>query len=270
MLYLKEPFSRLWKDCNPFDEVERFEGKVFRALEARKTLQFYCEGKSYFLKIHRGVGWLEILDNLLRGRCPVLGAEDEYRAIKKLEGLGIDTMSVSAFGKNGRNPAKQKSFIITDDLTETISLEDFCLSWKDKAPDFYLKKGLIKKVALISKILHENGVNHRDYYLCHFLLHIPNGVNRVNANELVLSLIDLHRAQIRSKTPQRWVVKDIAALWFSALDIGLTTRDLYRFIRYYTGLPLREAFLSYQGLWQPLQDKAQKMHQRKQRKGETI
>ena len=270
MLYLNEPFSRLWKNQDPFDKIEQLEGEVFRELEARKTLRFDCENKSYFLKIHRGIGWLEIIDHLVRGRRPVLGAKDEYQAIRKLEGLDVDTMSVVAYGKRGCNPATQKSFIITRDLTQTISLEDLCLTWSNTPPSFQLKKALIEKVASISKTLHENGVNHRDYYLCHFLLHVPKGEDYIDPNQLTLWLIDLHRAQVRHETPKRWIIKDVAALWFSSLEFDLTSRDLYRFICRYTGLPLREAFCAYQWLWQPLQSKAESMYQRKQRKGEAI
>jgi hypothetical protein len=46
----------------------------------------------------------------------------------------------------------------------------------------------------------------------------------------IIPLIDLHRAQLRKKTPRRWVVKDVAGLYFSVMDIGLTQRDLFRFV----------------------------------------
>mgnify|MGYP001266190393 CR=1 FL=1 len=38
---------------------------------------------------------------------------------------------------------------------------------------------------------------------------------------------------------RRWRDKDLAALYFSALDIGLTRRDLLRFVREYFPGPLR-------------------------------
>ena len=270
MLYLREPFAALWKNKNPFEMVEKIEGEVFRALEARKTLRFFHDGKGYFLKIHRGVGWWEIIDNLLHIRRPVLGAEDEFNAICKLESLGINTMQIVGFGKKGWNIARQQSFIITEELTDTISLEDYCMQWKKSPPAFSLKQALIVKVAGISRMLHQHGVNHRDYYLCHFLLHIPHGRNNIDRHHFTLWLIDLHRAQLRKETPGRWIIKDLAALMFSALDIGLTTRDRYRFIQEYTGLSLRQAFLQYQWLWQPLQKKTQKLAARKEKKGDAV
>ena len=178
-LYLREDFQTAWKDSDPFERVEQLQGEVFRQLEARKTLRFEQGGKSYFVKIHRGVGWYEIIENLIRLRKPVLGAENEFLAIKKLKELGVDTMTTVAYGCKGKNPARQKSFIVTEDLIDTISLEDLCKGWPTKPPSFRFKKNLITKLADVSRRLHQNGVNHRDYYICHFLLAIPQGIAMV-------------------------------------------------------------------------------------------
>ncbi len=266
MLWLRDDFKQAWQGCDPFEKVETLQGKVYRQLEARKTLQFEQNGSSFFVKIHRGAGWKEILDNLVRLRAPVLGAGNEWHAIRKLESLDVKTMTAVAFGEKGNNPARQKSFIVTEDLIDTISLEDLCAQWPTNPPSFRLKKALIEKVADVSRRLHGNGVNHRDYYICHFLLHIPEGIAGIDPDNLDLSLIDLHRSQIREKTPKRWIIKDIAGLWFSAFDIGLTRRDIYRFIRIYTGLPLRQALVQYQWLWRALERKAQKLYHRYHRK----
>ena len=155
-----------------------------------------------------------------------------------------------------------------EDLINTISLEDFCAPWPQNPPSFRLKRNLLEKVADISRLLHSNGVNHRDYYICHFLLKIPDGIDKVDPDNFHIHLIDLHRSQIRQHTPKRWIRKDIAAIYFSALDIGLTRHDVFRFIKVYTGLPLRQALVEYDWLWQGLQEKSQKLYIRKQRKGD--
>ena len=268
-LELSEPFARQWHNKDPFVEAEKLQGEVFRALEARKTLRFSLLGKSYFIKIHRGVGWFEIIENLIRLRLPVLGAANEYLAIKKLETLKIDTMHIVGYGIKGNNPARQQSFIITEDLINTISLEDFCADWKHQAPTFSLKYQLINKLAHISRTLHQNGINHRDYYICHFLLAV-NKNTELDDRHLKISLIDLHRAQLRRKTPQRWLVKDIASLYFSAMDIGLSRRDFYRFMTLYNHCSLRECFNRHGDFWQKVEQQGHKLWQRKQRKGDAI
>ena len=73
-----------------------------------------------------------------------------------------------------------------------------------------------------------------------------------------LILIDLHRAQQRLRTPFRWCVKDIGGLYFSAMDIGLTQCDLFRFIRTYIGKSLRQALREDRRFWKAVQCRAMK------------
>ncbi|MEJ7247926.1 lipopolysaccharide kinase InaA family protein, partial [Staphylococcus epidermidis] len=78
------------------------------------------EGQPYFVKIHRGIGWGEILKNLVTAKLPVLGAGQEWVAIQRLQALVVPTMTAVAFGEKGSNPADQHSFIITQELTPII------------------------------------------------------------------------------------------------------------------------------------------------------
>jgi hypothetical protein len=70
-----------------------------------------------------------------------------------------------------------------------------------------------------------------------------------HSQKLRLFLIDLHRVQIRRNTPMRWRVKDIAGLYFSSMDIGLTQRDLLRFIRLYRNKPLKVSLREDRVFW---------------------
>jgi len=268
-------FARQWQGNDPFAAAEKLQGEVFRALEARKTLRFDCQGQSYFIKIHRGVGWFEIFENLIRLRLPVLGAKNEYQAIKRLEQLHIDTMHIAGYAIKGINPARQQSFIITDDLINTISLEDFCADWPANPPAFVLKQKLISQLAETSRTMHNNGINHRDFYICHFLmdkasLDISQSREQVDYSALKISLIDLHRAQLRRHTPLRWRLKDIASLYFSAMAIGLTQRDFFRFMKHYHQCSLRDCLTIYADFWQKIERQGKKLWRRKQRKGDAI
>lgn len=266
-LQLAEPFKTLWHNQDPFVAVEQLEGKVYRALEGRKTLRTEVQGKGYFVKIHRGIGWKEIFKNLTTAKLPVLGAAQELAAIEKLQAVGVDTMTAVAFGEKGNNPAKQYSFIITEELAPTISLEDLSLNWPTQPPSVTLKWALIQRVAEMVGKMHRAGVNHRDCYICHFLLHTDK---EVTADDFKLSVIDLHRAQIHQQLPDRWRNKDLAALYYSILDIGLTKRDLLRFLKHYFKMPLREIIQQEQKLLQLLANKAAKLYQRKIRYGGAL
>ena len=262
-LSLAEPFQRLWSGIDPFLAVEDLKGEVFRELEARRTLRVEIDGCGYFVKIHRGVGWREIVKNVLSMRLPVLGAANEWEAIHRLAELGIDTMHGVAFGQRGANPARQHSFIITEELAPTISLEDFCRDWPVNPPTVVFKRALIGRVAEMAKRMHRGGVNHRDFYICHFLLHLDPVPT---ASAFKLSLIDLHRAQLRAQTPRRWRNKDLSGLFFSAQEIGLTSRDFYRFLRRYFDQPLRSVLREESVLLRHLVAEAARLQKRFERK----
>ena len=116
-------------------------------------------------------------------------------------------------------------------------------------------------------MMHRAGVNHRDCNICHFLLHTDKPVT---ADDFKLSVIDLHRAQTRPTITQRWRNKDLAALYFSALDIGLTQRDKLRFLKGYFQQPLRQVLSEEAGLLAWLEGKANKLYDRKQRYGDAL
>ncbi len=243
-----------------FDTLLSVDGEMFRDLPQRQTLRLKSAGRSLFLKRHLGVGWREIAKNFLQFRLPVIGAENEFLAIRRLEALAVETMTCVGFGKRGISPASQQSFVLTEDLVGSVSLEEFVADWP--APPFSrplmaTKRGLIQRLATISARLHDNGVNHRDYYICHFHLW-PDELLAVAEARLVL--IDLHRVQIRKQLPRRWRHKDIAGLYFSAMDAGLTRRDCLRFIRAYRPGSLREIFAREPRFWRQVEREARRLY----------
>lgn len=259
MVELKEPLATRWRGKDAFAEVEKLHGDVFRALETRRTLRFEVDGKGYFLKLHYGTTLKEVVKNLLSLRMPVLGADREWNAIHRLKALGVDTMTGIGFGEKGWNPIRRTSFIITEDLAPTISLEDYCADWAITPPEPALKRMIIRRVATMVREMHRGGVNHRDCYLCHFLLHLPF---EGDESTLKISVIDLHRAQIRQHVPQRWRDKDLIGLYFSSLNIGLTQRDIYRFLRIYFQQPLRTILAQEGTFFAKAEAKAERIRER--------
>jgi len=253
MFYLNEEFADNFQGEDPFDALWSMQGRIYRQVKARKTFQFNLDGKSYFAKLHSGVGWLEIFKNLFSFRLPIIGARNEWEAIHRLQELDIATMNAVAYGERGWNPANRESFIVTEELVDTVSLEDYCKHWNETHPDPKVKRKLIKEVAVIARVLHSSGICHRDFYLCHFLLH------KDEVPFPTLSLIDLHRALVRGNLAQRWIVKDIAGLYYSAKTIGLTQRDLLRFMRHYHDQDLREALTKHKSFWTEVEERAEKM-----------
>lgn len=251
--WLRADFQQLWQGQDPFAAAFALAGETFRALEQRQTLAFTVAGKRYFVKRHRGSTWGEILKNLLALRLPVVSARNEYRAIRKLQELNLRAPVVVAYGSRGLLPGSLESFLITEDVGPHQSLEDYCRPWNKQPPGFAEKRALLEELADISYTLHTHGVCHRDYYLCHFLRTGP---------AQPLTVIDLHRALVKHKLAQRWIIKDIAGLWFSAMDIGLTRRDLFRFMRSYRRCSLRETWLQDKAFWEAVRGRAERLYRK--------
>lgn len=238
--------------------AEAAPADIYRNKEGRKTLRFWRAGRSYFLKLHTGIGWGEVLKNLLQLRLPVSGAGNEYRALLTLGRIGVDTMTVAAYARSGCNPAAQQSALVTDDLTGTVSLEDYCAQWASDRPPLAIRVRLIRKLADSARRMHAAGINHRDFYICHF--HLDEGsLQQANPR---CHLLDLHRAQLRRTVPRRWRVKDLAGLFFSAMDCGLSRRDLLRFMHHYTAGGLRQALSSDAALWRAVAHRARQLYRR--------
>jgi len=252
-LWLREDFAALWQGQDPFAAAFAIEGETFRALEQRQTLAFISQGKRYFIKRHRGTTYGEVLKNLLSLRLPVVSARNEYRAIRKLQELGLHAPVIAAFGRRGFLPGNLESFLITEDVGPHASLEDYCRHWQVQPPGFAEKRALLEEVADIGCRLHSNGVCHRDFYLCHFL--------RTGA-DAPLTVIDLHRALVKKLLDERWVIKDIAGLYFSAMDAGLTRNDLFRFMRSYRRCSLRDTLVRDREFWDAVRARALRLYRK--------
>ncbi|MES2625341.1 MAG: lipopolysaccharide core heptose(I) kinase RfaP [Pseudomonadota bacterium] len=252
-LYLRADFQQLWQGQDPFAAAAALEGQMFRALEQRQTLAFNTGQHRFFIKRHHGVTWKEIFKNLVQLRLPVVGASNEFNAINKLQQLGIKVPVIAAYGKKGLLPENIESFLVTEDVGPHESLEDYCRHWRTQPPTFADKRALILQIADISRTMHNAGVCHRDFYICHLLF---------KGHAEPLTVIDLHRALIKSNLAERWVIKDVAGLYFSAMDIGLTRRDLYRFMKRYSNCSLREALTKHKQFWQAVEQRALRLYQK--------
>src|SRR6185503_8438002 len=98
-----------------------------------------------------------------------------------------------------------------DALDNMISLEDLARDWRGlgRGRRIQLKRALLQGAAEIARRMHGAGMNHRDFYSCHFLVRDRDWSKWNAGDELQLVLIDLHRVQRRDRVPERWLVKDL-------------------------------------------------------------
>jgi len=241
-LTLNADLRAVFNGPDAFDRIMRLDGEVFRHHKHRRTARVEIAGRPYFLKIHRRPGWGEIIKNVARGRIPVTTARPEVAAIRRCVELGIATTPIAGWGLRGRNPATAESFLLTEALPDMLHLDERAHDWGGLtgARRVRLQRAVITAVARIARTIHRNGMNHRDFYLCHFMLPRRDWSQWTADQPLDLHLIDLHRTQIRRRTPWWWMTKDLSGLLFSALDAGFTTRDYLRFLRVYEDRPWRD------------------------------
>ena len=269
-IYMREDVQDAFGEAPSFGKVMAISGEEVRKAPGRKTVRFQLHDKHYYLKTHTGVGWQEIFKNLVYFRMPVLGAMNEWHGIHHLNRLGIKTLTVAGYGTWGGSPARRRSFILTDEITDSISLEELTEEWKTNPPttpaEIRFKRWLIQRVAEISRDIHNSGANHRDFYLCHFLLKrgYTNGV--LDGAKSDLFVIDLHRMQLRRRTPSRWAVKDIAGLYFSSMDIGLTDNDRFRFMRIYRSASLKDTLMHDTLFWKRVRFRGDNLYESEKRR----
>ncbi len=261
--FLREELAAAWGERGLFERVWALEGQVFREVANRRTLRFVVRDRAYFAKIHDGAGWTEIFKNLLTLRAPVLGARNEYETCRHLAARGVRAPTVAGFGERGPDPARRQSFVICDALEGFESLEQVTERWDARSPDPVAKLRLVMAVARFARAMHEAGVVHRDFYICHLLLDREAFRN----GRVELAVIDLHRAQIYSRIPSRWLRRDLAALLYSVLDLPLSRSAWLRFVRVYRGRPLRQIFAEEGRFWDGVYHRARALYRKGLSKG---
>lgn len=202
------------------------DGRVYRQAARRRTTRIVAAGDAYFAKLHDGVGWREIAKNLLTGKRPVVGAGNEFVACQRLHTHGIPAPRVAAFGTCGRNPARQRSFLVCDALAGMASVEELA---SDLPP--LLRRRLIMAAGSLLRAMHGAGVHHRDCYLAHLFADTAQW----KRGRIALAVIDLHRARVRGRLPSRWRRRDLGALLCSVSAFRLTLRERLRFAAAYAG-----------------------------------
>ncbi len=264
MIELSADIRDKFPGVDAFKKVMALEGDVYRAKEGRRTLLFTHQGREYFAKIHHGIGWGEIWKNIISFRMPVTDASNEWKAVDLLEKIGVATVKIVGKGSRGINPARRESFVIMDALEERIEVEDFLKEMDDfpVSQKLALKRAIIREVADAARRMHGAGMNHRDFYLCHFHILERDWSEWQLGEKIHLPLLDLHRAQIRNQVPHRWLVKDLGALLFSAIDCKITDRDMIAFLKVYLGEDWKREFLDRPQRWSSVARRALHFYQK--------
>ena len=147
---------------------------------------------------------------------------------ENLAQAGINTPKIIAYGEQWGVFFEKRSFIITGKIPGAESLER-------KLPDCFQKhvttealkqqRQFIRCFGQFAKKFHVTGYRHRDFYLAHVFYSISN----------TFYLIDLQRVFRPRLLAERFRIKDIAQLYYSAPGSIFSKTDRLRFYKSYTG-----------------------------------
>ncbi len=222
-----------------FDALfNRLPGEVVREVDNRVTTHVRLVGQTgelaFYLKRHWPPSLKQRLRPLLRGKRPLLGARHEWDAILRFHAVGLPTMTPVAFGQS-----RGRSLVMTQDLRAEQTLLDWVnesaaepgsTRRASSAGLRGLQRRIENRVAAMARTMHECGMHHQDFYLNHLLC-------CGEIEDIDIRIIDLGRVRQLRRLSERWIIKDLAQLDFSARRLGCY--DRLRFLRLYLGRPFR-------------------------------
>ena len=142
--------------------------------------------------------------------------------------MGVNTPRTIAYGLQEGRVFEKRSFCITEKIPNADSLER-------KLPDYFnapptaenlrMRRNFIRRLAAFIKKFHNTNYRHRDLYLCHIFY----------SDEGRFHLIDLARGFKPFLLAERFRVKDIAQIYYSAPGSSFSGTDRLRFYFALTG-----------------------------------
>ena len=166
------------------------------------------------------IGGREILLHIKRyaaARSRTTPSAAEAAGFRLFEQHQIPTASLVAWGVlNDR-----RSFVITEDLAGFEAADKVI----ERGSDF---DRLLEPIAHLAAKVHRSGLHHRDLYLCHFFV-------RADSDPAEVRLIDVARVRRLPRLfARRWIVKDLAQLWYSTLALPIEEAQRIRLMEHYT------------------------------------
>ncbi|MFA5292273.1 MAG: lipopolysaccharide kinase InaA family protein [Phycisphaerae bacterium] len=182
----------------------------------RERIMFETAGPNatLFLKRYQNIPKLTQLKNWLNRQKRISTMACDFVPAEKLQELGINTPQTIAFGQEWNGLFEKRSFIITEKIPDSVSLEE-------KLPK--VTKNFIENLAAFVRKFHNTGFRHRDLYLCHIFCN----------SQGQFTLIDLNRVFKPFVFSQKYCIKDLAQLYYSAPGDIVTKTDRLRFFLTY-------------------------------------
>lgn len=223
-LFEKEGLTSL----EAFMQTEAGEVLAHRRGRTRRKITFESPSGPvvFYLKQYEKTGFLKRLAERLGRRTSA--ARWELHNILNIEQAGLATVRAAAVGEAGPTDG---SFILLEELSGYMPMHEFLedfLADADEPNALRAKRQLIKAAAGLVRRLHTSGIVHRDLYICHIFVHPERPTES-------LRLIDLQRIRKHGRMRLYGLIKDLAALNYSADHQAISRTDRMRFVCEYFG-----------------------------------
>ncbi len=211
-----------------FESVYNYtKGDVIKKIKAKTVLrlEFNHQGgkRIFYLKRHglEFIGFSGLLRRFFL-RCGRSQGRLEFENICDFRQNNFPTVVPVVTGEKFYRILWVKSFLITEDFSPYISLEDML----EHQPRFFTspegvhrKRILLGEISRIARNMHQQGLNHLDFNATHILLHYENGSLPPR-----IALFDFQRVTRRKFLRFRWKIKSLARLNYS-LPAGVFTEE---------------------------------------------
>jgi len=190
----------------------------------RSRLRFEINNPSttLFLKRYERAPILTQLQNWLWARQQVSCGFFDLEPANLLSAAGIKTPKIVSYGEQWGGLFEERSFIITEKIANAESLErklPDCFSGPATVSNLTLRRNFIAQLAGFIKKFHQSNYRHRDLYLSHIFY----------SDDGEFYLIDLARVFKPIVFQQRFRIKDIAQVYYSAPAKHFSNTDRLRF-----------------------------------------
>jgi len=229
-LLVNADFAKIleFNGINSFEDLWSISGEsVKKVLVERGTERIFLkspDGASLtegYIKRYKPEPLMSRLKNMLSLRpCRFPGAMNEWEAVIAFHRMNLPTMQPLACGVSGGN-----SCILTLGITDYARASE--LFAKFAKGERVRRRKLLRRIAELAAGMHLAKMAHQDFYLVHVFVR--------EKDDDSIFLIDLQRVIFEESFSERWRVKDLAQLLFSADNLVSRTDILY-FWKVYTDM----------------------------------
>jgi hypothetical protein len=206
-----------------FDDWMDFKGGLTVDRNRKQNVVKLRLGKAYFLKRFTDPPMKDFLPGGIVGAAPPSHAVREVLAARALEGAGIKTYSIAAFGE-AESGLRRRSFLVTEELEGFIPLSGILAGLQGPGDARRARELIVPLLANAATAMHCAGIAHPDFYSTHIF--VSEGWDEIR-------VIDLHRCRIRRSLSLFDAVRDLTALNLTCRSPYISTCDRLRFLKLY-------------------------------------